>query len=315
MKFKDYYDTLGVPRDAGADDIKRAYRRLARKYHPDVSKEADAETRFKEMKEAYEVLKDPEKRSAYDQFGENWKAGQNFQPPPDWQRESTFRGGFSQAGGQEHFSDFFESLFGGQRGGFGASIDELRMNGQDINATIQIPIEEAYRGGTRSISLEVPEAGPNGQMLRRRKSLNVNVPKGILAGQRIRLAEQGEPGSGSGTRAGDLYLQVNFEPHPVFEADGRDIHVSLPVSPSEAALGRTVKTPTLGGPVDLKIPAGSGSGARLRLKGRGLPGKPPGDQYVRLSVELPKTLSAKTRELYEQLEKEQAFNPRSRLGV
>ena len=315
MKFKDYYDILGVPRDAGADDIKRAYRRLARKYHPDVSKEADAETRFKEMKEAYEVLKDAEKRSAYDQFGENWKAGQNFQPPPGWQRESNFRGGFSQPGGQEHFSDFFESLFGGQRGGYGASFDELRVNGQDINASIQIPIEEAYRGGTRSVSLEVPEAGPNGQVVRRRKSLNVNVPKGILAGQRIRLAEQGEPGSGSGTRAGDLYLQVRFEPHPVFEAEGRDIHVSLPVSPSEAALGRTVKTPTLGGPVDLKIPAGSGSGTRLRLKGRGLPGKPPGDQYVRLIVELPKTLSSKTRELYEQLEKEQAFNPRAGLGV
>ena len=317
MKFKDYYDILDVARDAGADDIKRAYRRLARKYHPDVSKEPDAEARFKEMKEAYEVLKDPEKRGAYDQFGENWKAGQNFQPPPNWQNETAFRqAGFSQAAGQEHFSDFFESLFGGrQGGGFSGDFGNLRMDGQDVNASITVPLEEAYRGGTRSISLEIPEADPSGRQVRRRKSLNVTIPKGILSGQRIRLADQGGPGSGSGARSGDLYLQVQFESHPVFAADGRDIHVTLPVTPSEAALGRTVKAPTLGGPVDLRIPAGSGSGKRLRLKGRGLPGTPPGDQYVRLSVELPKNLSSKSRDLYEQLEKEQSFNPRSRLGV
>lgn len=317
MKFRDYYDTLGVPRDAGADEIKRAYRRLARKYHPDVSKEPDAEARFKEMKEAYEVLKDPEKRAAYDQFGENWKAGQNFQPPPDWERDSTFgQDGFAQGAGPGGYSDFFESLFGGgARGTSGFGFEDMAMHGQDVNASITIPIEDAYRGGTRTINLDVPEVGPQGQLARRQKALNVTIPKGILAGQRIRLADQGGAGAGSGARAGDLYLQVQFEPHPVYEARDRDVYISLPVSPSEAALGRTVKAPTLGGPVDLKIPAGSGSGKRLRLKGRGLPGKTPGDQYVTLSVELPKELSSRSRELYEQLETEQLFNPRSRLGV
>lgn len=314
MKFRDYYDTLGVPRGADADEIKRAYRRLARKYHPDVSKEADAEERFKEMKEAYEVLKDPEKREAYDQFGENWKAGQNFQPPPDWGRDATFRqGGFTHGPGAGDHSDFFDSLFGGGARGFG--FEDMAMHGQDVNASISIPIEDAYRGGTRTITLEIPEPGTQGQLTRRQKTLNVTIPKGILPGQRIRLADQGGSGAGSGARAGDLYLQVQFESHPVYEVRGRDVYIELPVSPSEAALGRTVKAPTLGGPVDLKIPAGSGSGKRLRLKGRGLPGTEPGDQYVTLSVELPQDLSSKSRELYEQLEKEQSFNPRVRLGV
>jgi curved DNA-binding protein len=315
MEFKDYYKILGVDRDASKDDVKRAYRRLARKYHPDVSKESDAEARFKEMKEAYEVLKDPEKRSAYDQFGANWKAGQDFQPPPNWRREYSFGGGAESFGDAGQFSDFFESLFGGGRGGgFSFRTGGGRMKGEDVNATISIPIEDAYRGASRTITLEVPEADASGVVARRRKTLNVKIPAGITAGKRIRLEQQGGPGFG-GASAGDLYLAVDFEPHRFYRADGRDIHLDLPVTPWEAALGRKVKVPTLGGAVDLQIPAGSSSGKTLRLKGRGLPGKPPGDQYVALKVVVPPATDEKMRGLYETLEREHHVNPRAKLGV
>ncbi len=315
MKFKDYYKILGVERDASKEDIRRAYRRLARKYHPDVSKEKDAEVRFKEMKEAYEVLKDPEKRAAYDQFGENWKAGQDFQPPPGWQREYSFRGGVGDEemfGGTGQFSDFFETLFGGARqGGFGFR-GTTRLKGEDVNAAISVPIEDAFRGATRTITLEVPEPGAPGG--RRRRTLNVKIPAGITAGKRIRLEGQGGAGAG-GSPAGDLYLTIEFEPHPHFRADGRNIRLTLPVTPWEAALGRKVKVPTLGGPVDLKIPPGSDSGKALRLKGRGLPGNPPGDQYVELAVMVPPVKDEKMRELYETLERSHDVNPRAKLGV
>jgi len=321
MEFKDYYQTLGVERTASADEIKRAYRRLARKYHPDVSKEPDAESRFKDMKEAYEVLKDPEKRAAYDQFGENWQAGQDFRPPPGWDggsaaggadfRGADFRGaGFGSA---QEFSDFFEALFGGGRGREGG-FETARRQGEDVNARITISIEDAYRSATRQLSLDVPEVGPGGRLVRRRRSLNVRIPKGIMAGQRIRLEQQGGAGAG-GARSGDLYLKVEFAPHPLYEARGRDIDTRLPVTPAEAALGRTVEVPTLGGPVDLKIPAGSGSGRRLRLKGRGLPGQPPGDQYVEIRLVLPPETTDEARALYEQLERVEAFNPRASLGT
>ncbi|MGH8167176.1 MAG: DnaJ C-terminal domain-containing protein, partial [Woeseiaceae bacterium] len=310
----DYYEVMGVPRGATQDEIKRAYRKLARKFHPDVSKEADAEARFKEMKEAYEVLKDPEKRAAYDQFGENWKAGQDFQPPPDWQREHSFSGAESFAGAGQ-FSDFFESLFGQARGGgFSFRTGGRRAKGEDINAAISIPIEDAYRGASRTITLEVPEADANGVVARRRKTLNVKIPEGITKGKRIRLEKQGGSGFG-GSPSGDLYLAVEFDDHPYYRAEGRDIHLELPVTPWEAALGRKVKVPTLGGPVDLKIPAGSSSGKILRLKGRGLPGKPPGDQYVELAVMVPPAEDERMRELYETLEREHNVNPRAKLGV
>lgn len=318
MEFRDYYDTLGVERSATADEIKRAYRKLARKYHPDVSKEADAEEHFKEVQEAYEVLKDEEKRAAYDQFGENWQAGQDFQPPPDWQREFSFStDNFDQAGG---FSDFFSSLFGGGRGfsnGQRGEFRSMRMDGQDINADIEIAISDAYTGATRQISLEVPTADAQGRMVRTRRTLNVKVPKGIKSGQRIRLENQGGPGVGQGARNGDLYLRVNFAPHPVYSADGRNITVSLPLTPAEAALGGKVKVPTLGGPVDLTIPAGSSTGKRLRLKGRGLPGSPPGDQFVEIKVVVP-TLDDDLRQAYEklrELEQQKHINPRSRIGA
>ena len=319
MEFKDYYTTLGVERDASDADIKRAYRRLARKYHPDVSTEPDAEARFKEMKEAYEVLKDKEKRAAYDRFGEHWKAGQKFEPPPEWEREFTFSQRDFGGARPEGFSDFFETLFGGHSqfdGGFGQGRrGEVRMHGEDVNAHIAIPLEDAYRGTTRKISLDVPEVDASGRLTRKRRTLNVTVPKGVMAGQRIRLESQGGAGVGTGTRAGDLYLKVEFEPHPIFEASGRDIHVTLPVTPAEAVLGRTVKAPTLGGSVDLKIPPGSSTGRRLRLKGRGLPGNPPGDQYVELKIVTPAKVDEKARALYEQLEQIESFNPRAGLGV
>lgn len=315
MEFKDYYKILGVDRAASKDDIKRAYRRLARKYHPDVSKESDAEARFKEMKEAYEVLKDPEKRSAYDQFGANWKAGQDFQPPPNWQREYSFGDGAQSFGDAGQFSDFFEALFGQSRGGgFSFRTGSGRMKGEDVNATIAIPIEDAYNGASRTISLDVPEADASGAVRRRRKTLNVKIPAGVTAGQRIRLEKQGGPGHG-GSPSGDLYLAVEFDSHPFYRADGRDIHLELPITPWEAALGRKVKVPTLGGAVDLQIPAGSSSGKTLRLKGRGLPGKPPGDQYVELKVVVPPASSEATRELYETLERGHNVNPRAKLGV
>ncbi len=296
MEFKDYYKTLGVARDASGDEIKRAYRRLARKYHPDVSKEADAEARFKEVREAYEVLKDEEKRSAYDRFGKDWKAGREFRPPPGFDREFSFSGG--DFGGQrnEGFSRFFETLFG-EGSPFGGEFEDSAFRGRDVSVRISISLEDAYRGATRQLTIEPSSRGG------RRRTLNVRIPKGVTAGQRIRLEDQG-------TAGGDLYLEVQFEPHDTFAVEGRDIHVVLPVTPYEAALGRTVKAPTLGGPVDLKIPIGSSSGKRLRLKGRGLPGSPPGDQYVELKIVLPRQVDAAARALYEKLEKTQPYDPR-----
>ncbi len=325
MEFKDYYETLSIDRSASDDEIKRAYRRMARKYHPDVSKEADADVRFKEMKEAYEVLKDPKKRAAYDQFGEHWKTGQDFQPPPQWNRGFDFDPEQFTTHGSRHegFSDFFESLFAQERspqgnvgrGDFRQSGHRgMRMDGEDVNTHIIISIEDAYRGATRQISFDVSEMDEQGHVVRKRRTLNVSIPKGVKSGQRIRLENQGGPGIGAGSLSGDLYLKVEYEPHPVFDARGRHIHVTLPVTPSEAALGRTVKVPTLGGTVDLKLPPGSSTGKRLRLKGRGLPGSPPGDQYVDLSIVIPKRLDRKTRELYEQLEQieqSETFHPRA----
>ncbi len=315
MKFHDYYQTMGVPRNASQDEIKRAYRKLARKYHPDVSKEPDAEARFKEIGEAYEVLKDPEKRAAYDQLGHNWKAGQDFTPPPNWNGgDAGFRThGFS--GDADHFSDFFESLFGGagfrtQRADRGA---EFAMQGQDQHAKIQISLEEAYHGTTRTIQLSTPEYDQYGNAVRKTRSLQVKIPAGVTQGQQIRLAGQGGPGI-SGGPAGDLYLEIELLPHRLYQTEGKDIYLNLPVAPWEAALGATVTAPTLGGNVELKIPPGSQSGQKLRLKGRGL-GKSPGDQYVVLQIVLPKVRTENDRELFQRMAREMPFNPRSRLGV
>jgi curved DNA-binding protein len=310
MEFKDYYKILGVERNASEDEIKRAYKKLARKYHPDVSKEKDAEARFKEINEAYHVLRDKEKRKAYDQLGTQWKQGQEFHPPPGW--EGAAHQGFSaeDLGG---FSDFFSEIFGGRPGGFRYEKREFRMRGEDLHATIEITLEEAYHGTTRAISLQMPEIDSQGRVSQRTRQLNVQIPKGVTEGQHIRLAGQGGPGSGGG-QAGDLFLQVIFAPHPLFHADGRDIYLELPITPWEAALGCRLKGPTLGGRVELTIPAGSQSGRKLRLKGRGLPGNPPGDQYVLLRIETPPAGTAQARELYRQMADTMPFNPRKGRG-
>jgi curved DNA-binding protein len=311
MEFKDYYATLGVSRQATQDEIKRSYRRLARKYHPDVSKEQDAERHFKEVQEAYEVLKDPEKRAAYDRFGANWKAGQEFRPPPDWDAGFEFSGGFSDQGA---FSDFFESLFGRTRGArSGAGGRGFQMHGRDHHAKVRIDLEDAYHGAVRALSLVLPELDAQGHVATRTRTLNVKIPAGVTAGQRIRLTGQGDAGVGGGA-SGDLYLEVLFNPHRIFRAENRDIHLELPVTPWEAALGRTVTVPTLGGKVDLRIPPGSQSGSKLRLKGRGLPGGPPGDQLLTLRILVPEAHTPQARAFYERMEQEFPMNPRAELG-
>jgi curved DNA-binding protein len=308
MQFKDYYKTLGVERSATQDEVKRAYRKLARKYHPDVSKEPDAEERFKEVGEAYEVLKDPEKRAAYDKLGSQWRTGEEFRPPPDWDAHFEF------SGDPGAFSDFFESLFG--RGGFGArrpGAGAYRAAGLDHHAKVLIDLEDSFRGTTRGITLQRPVAGADGRVRTEEHTLKVRIPRGVKPGQHIRLAGQGEPGIGGGP-AGDLYLEVAFRPHPLYRVEGSDLHLELPVSPWEAALGETVQVPTPDGPVDLKIPPGSNGGRRLRLKGRGLPSRPPGDMYVQLRIALPPADTPEARALYERMQRELAFNPRRGMG-
>lgn len=313
MEYKDYYKTLGVDRDASEDEIKRAYRKLARKYHPDVSKEPDAEDRFKEVQEAYEVLHDSEKRKAYDSFGNDWQAGQDFRPPPGWEGQG-YEQHFSDAdfdlGG---FSDFFESLFGHGRGR-GRRSTHFRASGQDQYARLRISLEDAYHGATRSITLTVPEADDQGRVRQKQRELKVRIPAGVLAGQSIRLKGQGSGGIGGG-EAGDLLLEIEYEPHPLFEVRKRDVYLDLPVTPWEAALGGKVTVPTLGGNVNLNIPANSQAGKQLRLKGRGLPGKPPGDQIVRLKIVTPPADTEARRKLYEQMREQMPMNPRADLGV
>ncbi len=313
MDFKDYYKILGVPREASQDDIKRAYRKLARKYHPDVSKESDAEARFKEVGEAYEVLKDPDKRAAYDRLGAQWQPGQEFRPPPDWDQGFEFRGGgFTDARG---FSDFFETLFGRppHGGGFTQGA-HFRTQGEDHYAKLPVSLEEAYQGGLRTLTLQIPEVDAQGQVINRTRTLNVKIPAGITEGQRIRLAGQGSPGFGGGP-SGDIFLEVRLLPHPLFRAENRDIYLDLPITPWEAALGRTVTVPTLGGKVELKIPPGSQSGKKLRLKGRGLPGKPAGDQYVVLRMVTPAADTPAAKAFYQQMARDMPLNPRAELGV
>ena len=318
MEFKDYYKIMGVKRDASQDEIKRAYRKLARKYHPDVSKESDAEARFKEVGEAYEVLKDPEKRAAYDQLGANWKAGQDFRPPPDWDQGFEFHGGGFTGADSADFSDFFESLFGraGYTQGFGArgGRREYHARGEDTHAKVLIDLEDAYHGATRTLTLKHTELGPDGRPQLKERTLNVRIPKGVRQGQHIRLAKQGGPGMGKG-EPGDLYLEVEFRPHPFYHVEGKDVYLDLPVAPWEAALGATVKVPTPAGIVDLKIPLGSNNGRKLRLKGRGIPAREPGDLYVVLQIALPAANTEAAKAAYRDFEKALPFNPRARLGV
>lgn len=309
MQYHDYYQTLGVSRDASADEIKKAFRRLARKYHPDISKETDAEMRMKEINEAYAVLSDPEKRAAYDRLGQGYQAGQEFRPPPDWGEGTHFSArGFSPEEAAQ-FSDFFSELFGGlggfaRQGGRGFS-----ARGEDTRAQVLLDIEDAFTGPARQLSLQVPELDARGRVHMKKRTLNVKIPVGVREGQIIRLAGQGAPGFGGG-QPGDLLLEVRFRPHPRLRAEGRDLHLDLPVAPWEAALGAVVPVDLPGGRLKVRIPAGTQSGRQLRVRGKGIPGSPPGDLLLDIQIVLPPADSAKARELYEAMARELAFDPR-----
>jgi curved DNA-binding protein len=317
MQFKDYYQTLGVARDASADDIKHAYRRLARKYHPDLNKQADAEARFKELGEAYEVLKDPEKRAAYDDVGKRWQPGAEA-PPPGWDSGYEFRGGeqaFSGAGagagGFGEHSDFFEALFGRAHA---QAQRRAPPRTQDHHAKVMIDLVDAYRGASRSIRLQMPALDAQGRVTLDERTLDVAVPAGVREGQHLRLAGQGAPGFDGGP-AGDLYLEIAFRPDPRFRVDGRDVYLDLPLAPWEAALGASVEVPLPDGSVSLTVPAGSAQGRKLRLKGRGIPGNTPGDLYVLLQIAMPPAPDETQRQAWADLARRYAFNPRDSMGA
>ncbi len=299
MEYKDYYKILGVERDASEADIKKSYRRLARKYHPDVSKEPDAEKRFKELGEAYEVLKDEQKRQSYDQLGANWKAGQDFNPPPEWGSAGFggHAGGFNSASG---FSDFFESMFGsGFSQSAGGGQHAFRQAGQDQSAKIDVSIRDAFNGASRTIRL----AGG--------KSLQVKIPKGITTGKKIRLSGQGGPGMNGGAN-GDLYLEVNVVNDAELELKGKDVYMNVNIAPWEAALGEKIPVTTLDGQVEIKIPANSKSGRKMRLTGKGLPGTPAGDLYVNLVIATPVADNDEQKEFYQQMKSKFSFDPRAK---
>lgn len=328
MKYLDYYAVLGVPRSASADEIKKAFRKLARQYHPDVNKTSGAEAKFKEINEAYEVLSDPEKRKRYDALGQNWKSGQDFTPPPGW---GGFEGASSGPGGIRFdfggegggFSDFFSSLFGdlggasrGSRGsrsnpfaGFGGfgQPDEpgFTPRGRDFEADLSVSIEDLFSREPKSVTLQVPVPQPNGSVVRKPKNFQVRIPSGATDGTRIRLPGQGEGG-------GNLYLNLRVAPHPLFRLSGHDLDLTLPLSPWEAVLGAKIRIPTLEGAATLNVQPGTQSGARLRLGGRGLPDRKGsrGDIYIVIRIVVPDRPTKREKELFELLAKESAFRPR-----
>ena len=307
MEYKDYYATLGVPKTADEAAIKKAYRKLVRKYHPDVSKEADADAKTKELNEAYGVLGDAEKRAAYDELGKAPRGGgQEFRPPPDW------GSGFESAGGAD--SDFFSDLFA-HVGGRGRARSSFHMQGEDSHAAIEIALQDSYTGASRTIVLRVPEPDGQGRVITRERTLNVTIPKGVTEGQQLRLAGQGQPGSGS-AGAGDLYLEIRFAREPRYRIEGRDVYQTVPVAPWEAALGGEIGVPTPSGRVSVTVPAASQAGRKLRLKGRGIPGAgaaAAGDLYLLLEIALPPADTPQAKALYEQMARELHFDPRAGL--
>ena len=320
MEFKDYYSTLGIERTASEDEVRKAYRKLARKYHPDVSKEADAEKRMRDINEANDVLRDKEKRAAYDALADRVARGGHpegdFQPPPGWDTGFEFHRGPGQ-GPADHaeFSDFFSSLFG-EAERRGAARRNYRARGEDHHAAIEISLEDALNGAEREITLRAQEIDAQGRPALKTRTLSVKIPPGMHPGQFIRLAGQGMPGHG-GEPAGDLYLEVRIAPHRHYRVEERDIYMTLPVTPTEAALGAQVKVPVpAGGAVEVTVPRNARGGLKLRLKGRGLGGKQPGDLYLLLDIALPPADSEAARKAYEQLAQASAsFNPRQHLGV
>ncbi len=330
MEYKDYYKLLGVSRKASRDEIAKAFKKLARKYHPDLNpNNAGAEAKFKEINEAYEVLKDEKKRKLYDQFGSNWEHGQNFQPPPGYENMNFGGGGgFPGGGGAGGFSDFFETIFGGpggpggggqfrggfQQGGFpgggGGGYQQRPRRGSDSEASYELTLDEAFRGGSKSITLQEQVTGPEGIPRMTTKTLEINVPPGIKDGQKIRLANQGNPGLSGGGK-GDLYLKIKLMPHPMFKVNDSDVILDLSLAPWEAVLGVKLRIPTLDGAVEMKIPPGIGSGKKLRIKGKGLGSAAKrGDQYVRIMIQVPDRLSTEERELWEQMQEVSDFKPR-----
>ena len=319
MEYKDYYTLLGVPKGASQEEVGKAFKKLARKYHPDLNPDnPEAEAKFKEINEAYEVLKDPEKRKLYDSLGPNWKEGQNFQPPPGFENFKFRSGGF----GGEGFSDFFETIFGGA-GGFGGGGSygggrfggdpfgrTMRSRGHDAEVRLNLTMEEAYRGGRKTLTLQEQVRGADGRPQMQSKTLEVNIPAGVKDGAKIRLAGQGSPGMGGGP-AGDLLLQVTIAEHPLFRLEGVNVIYDLRLAPWEAVLGCTVRIPTLDGPVDMNIPAGVSSGQKLRLAGKGLgKGESQGDQFVRMVIRSPKNLTDRERQLWQELAAISSFQAR-----
>lgn len=313
MEYKDYYKTLGLKRDATADEIKRSYRKLARKYHPDVSKEDNAEAQFKQVSEAYEVLRDPEKRTAYDQFGSNWKAGQDFRPPPGSRQRPEYHGGGFTGAESGDFSDFFESIFGRNSHQANQGFGNRPTRGEDAHTKIAIDIEDAFLGSNRTITFSQTKLGADGRPIADQRTLNVRIPKGIQEGQNIRLAKQGGAANGHGD-AGDLYLEVEFKSHPYYSVEGRDVYLKLPVAPWEAALGAKIEAPTPNGPVSLTVPTNSKNGTKLRLRGRGIPGKTPGDLFAVVDIVLPTATTAKAKKAYQDFSQAVSFNPRKSMG-
>lgn len=321
VKFKDYYDLLGVARSASADEIRKAYRKLARKYHPDVNKNPDAETRFKEIAEAYEVLGDADKRKRYDELGANYHAGQDFAPPPGWEQMQYEYGGRPEAEGGYAaedlggFSDFFETLFGGGLHGAahgGGPFERFhRRRGEDHEAQVTITLEEAFHGVKKPISLQTARVDEHGRVHRESKHYTVHIPAGTTEGARIRMAGQGSAGAGEGA-AGDLYLQVQIAPHAVFSVKGADLEVTVPVTPWEVALGARIPVPTMSGNALLALPAGTQSGQRLRLRGKGLVGaRHHGDLIVIIQIAMPHHLSDKEKALFTELGHVSTFHPRA----
>ena len=317
MKYKDYYAILGVERGASADAIKKAYRKPAQKYHPDVSKDPKGEEKFKEVAEAYQTLKDPEKRAAYDQLGSGFREGQEFRPPPDWEKQFHFREGDGAAGGFSFddldLGDLFESLSGrARRGGGGARARAaMPIPGEDYEVTVHLPLEDAHRGTQVDLALEMPEYDAQGGVRRVPKTIKARIPKGATDGQRLRLRGQGGKGMNGG-RDGDLYLNIVLQPHPLFRPSGHDLYLDLPLAPWEAALGATVEVPTLDGRVALKVPARTAAGRKLRLAHKGLakPGGGEGDLYAIVQIVNPTVLTERERELFEELAKQSRFDPR-----